>query len=386
LRGLAILAVVLFHGVPFTDTAGLPRIIVAALVPVEYGWLGVNLFFVLSGFLITGILLDSKASPQYYKHFYIRRALRILPAYLLLLLLLLVVPKLGISDRQVSWSFVGLSLLYMSNFTNFFGVAMQYSPLWSLAVEEHFYLFWPTVVQHLTRRRLACCALALLVICPALRLTAFLCNHGEGILYTWMVADGLASGSLLAIVCRSRFGDRRRMKWLSALSISVPILLMLSGARFGTLASLHQPHAWGATLRDSFFNVLFTGILGGALLLGTSRWANIVHRPLLQFFGRISYGLYLIHCLVFDVIRHFFTPAATRRLGLLLEGDFSFKLVRFAIGGLAATLLAYLSRRYFEEPFLRLKDRLAAASAKELFSLAYYGDLFTPLKTNVQPE
>lgn len=386
LRGVAVLGVVFYHGVPFYDTSGLPTVIVAALVPLRYGWLGVDLFFVLSGFLITGILLDSKASPHYYKRFYVRRALRILPAYLLLLLLLLVVPRIGISDRQISWSFVGLSLLYLSNFTNFFGVALQFGPLWSLAVEEHFYLFWPAVVRRLNRRALACCALAVALVCPLLRLLAFVSKHGEGVFYTWMVADGLASGAMLAILCRTRLADRRSMGRFATLSVSASILLIALGAPLGMLSPIRQPQVWGATFRNSLFNLLFTGILGAALLLGTSRWSKLVQRPVLQFFGKISYGLYLVHYLVLDVARHFLTPAALRFAHLPIGGSFVFKFVRFLVAAAIATMLAVLSRQYFEERFLRLKDRFASASPEGSLSRTCGERVFEPIEASIQAD
>ena len=144
-RGIAILLVVFFHGFGFefgtTGLSGLPKLFVLATLP---GWMGVNLFFVLSGFLITGILLDSRGTAQFFKTFYVRRALRILPAYYLLLLVLWIVPRIGIVDhRQISWQFIAVSLLFLSNVANLFAVPMQYGPLWSLAVEEHFYLYGP---------------------------------------------------------------------------------------------------------------------------------------------------------------------------------------------------------------------------------------------------
>jgi peptidoglycan/LPS O-acetylase OafA/YrhL len=105
-RGIAILLVVFFHGFSKVSSVGLsgpPRLFVLAT---RTGWVGVNLFFVLSGFLITGILLDSRERPRYYRNFYLRRALRILPAYYLLLLVLLIVPRLGM-HRRISWGFIG---------------------------------------------------------------------------------------------------------------------------------------------------------------------------------------------------------------------------------------------------------------------------------------
>ena len=125
IRGIAVVGVLLLHGFSWQygrlHFGTLARIFLAATQP---GWIGVNLFFVLSGFLITGILLDAKGSPHYYRSFYTRRALRILPAYYSLLILLLL---LGSS----SFEFVGLSFLYLANVTDVFGVACGYGPLWS---------------------------------------------------------------------------------------------------------------------------------------------------------------------------------------------------------------------------------------------------------------
>jgi peptidoglycan/LPS O-acetylase OafA/YrhL len=370
LRGVAILAVVFYHGFSQCDATGLPGILPgivrAFFAATRFGWLGVNLFFVLSGFLITGILLESKGTPRYYKSFYVRRALRILPAYLLLLLLLLLLPRIGIVDHRISWSFVGLSLIYLSNVTNFFGVAMQYGPLWSLAVEEQFYLLWPAAVRNLSQRALAFCALAVFLGCPLLRAIAFAYGHPAEVWYTWMVADGLASGSLLAISSRTILTDRRSMKWFSALCITASLLLIALGARFGTLSPVPPTTLLGASLRWTLFNVLFTGMLGTALLLGASGWARIVRRPVLQFFGGISYGLYLIHTLVFEVTGHFVVPVVMRLARFRVQGDAALPLIlmRFLVGAAAATLIAFLSRRYFEEPFLKLKDKWAAATVE----------------------
>ena len=134
LRGVAIIAVLFFHGF-YWRFAGLHFSAAAAtfLQATRAGWLGVNLFFVLSGFLITGILLDSKCRPQYFRAFYVRRALRILPLYYSVLTFIA-------AGHLATRSYVILSFLYLANLTVLFGVPDQYGPLWSLAVEEHFYL------------------------------------------------------------------------------------------------------------------------------------------------------------------------------------------------------------------------------------------------------
>jgi peptidoglycan/LPS O-acetylase OafA/YrhL len=203
LRGIAVLSVVFFHGFGFKyglpGLSGIPKFFVAATLP---GWAGVNLFFVLSGFLITGILLDTRERQYYYRRFYLRRALRILPIYYAVLLILAVFSRTGIIARPASWAFLGLSFIYLANVTNLFGVTMQFGVLWSLAVEEHFYLLWPTAAKFFSRRGLTALAAAICVACPLLRAFYFWRGYDSGNGYTWLCADGLALGALLAIVVR----------------------------------------------------------------------------------------------------------------------------------------------------------------------------------------
>jgi len=355
LRGVAILLVLFFHGFGFQfSTAPLPRLAHVFVVATAPGWIGVNLFFVLSGFLITGILIDSRDKPRYYRTFYVRRALRILPAYYALLLVLLVLPRTGWLDhRQISWQFIGLSCIYLSNVTNFFGVAMQYAALWSLAVEEHFYLVWPMVVRSLSRKAVAFCALSIVLICPVLRAISYESGYEYGAGYTWLVADGLAAGSLLGLLSRDWLSDRRRMKQASIACLAAAVALLTFGAPFGILLARTLV---GGVFRPVALNLFFAGTLGSALLIGTSSLKWIVHRPVLQFFGRISYGLYLIHMLAFDFTDHLLRlylhdPSAA------LRGSFALICLRFVIAGTGATVMAALSREYFEEWFLRLKDR-----------------------------
>jgi peptidoglycan/LPS O-acetylase OafA/YrhL len=347
LRGVAVLGVMLLHAFywQYADMSFGPwaRRFMAATQP---GWTGVNLFFVLSGFLITGILLDSKGKPYFYRRFYTRRALRILPAYYLLLILLLVL-------RTSSAAFVGLSFVYLANMTDFFGVACDYGPLWSLAVEEHFYILWPAVVRNLTAWRLALVSASLVVMIPVLRATSFAFGHRGGLdWYTWFVADGLAAGSLLAIVLRTSI-SRVQVRTLCASLLGVAILLGLAGKPFGILT---RSRLLGAALQFTVLNALFAGILLLFLLAGTSNARRYVNFSWLRFLGYLSYGLYLDHLLAFRVYdrvcRHYlpqFSPSA---------GHFELVLLRFGLAGGGAIGAAYLSRRFFEERFLRLKDSL----------------------------
>jgi peptidoglycan/LPS O-acetylase OafA/YrhL len=355
LRGVAILLVLFFHGFNYQGAiahfSGLPRLFI---ISATTGWTGVYLFFVLSGFLITGILLDSKRKPHYYRRFYIRRALRILPAFYLLLILLVVLTRVGwLEGRRIGWPFVTLSFFYLANVTNFFGVPAQYAALWSLAVEEHFYLLWPTVIRSLSRRTAAWCAVAIFVTCPILRAFAYWHGYNYDAGYTWQVADGLAIGALMGILSRGQLAERGPMRRFSTGCLAAALVLFAVGTPFGIWRG---STFFGGVFRLTAVDLFAAGILGSTLLLGTSRFKWIVCRPVLQWFGEISYGLYLIHMMAFDFVNHWIARDDPNLLARI-PGNLGLMSLRFLIGAAVAVGLAFLSRRYFEEWFLRLKER-----------------------------
>ena len=348
-RGVAILMVLFYHGFFWSNglqgLTGLSRFFVGLT---RFGWLGVNLFFVLSGFLITGILWESRGDSHYFRRFYIRRALRILPALYALLLLLILI---GYPGR----TYLLLSFLYLSNLTPLWGIGMSYPVLWSLAVEEHFYLLWPAVVRKLSSGNLARTLLAIILVEPIVRAVSFAFGWQQGLAsYTWYFADGLAVGAALALYVRSPQASRAGLARVSGGLIALASFMLLIGAPFGILTYLHLV---GAALQLTAANFLFTGLLGMTLLLGTSRFSFLVTPLGLRFFGNISYGLYLIHWMAFywyDAIIRIHWP------GLFpSHGRFGIMMLRFALAGGAAIIIAALSRRYFEEPFLGLKQRFA---------------------------
>jgi peptidoglycan/LPS O-acetylase OafA/YrhL len=353
LRGIASLAVVFYHGLYYArDFSPFTLIQRRILFAFSFGQFGVNLFFVLSGFLITGLLLDSRARPDYYRRFYVRRALRILPAYYAILLILAL-------TRVASNSFLIMSLFYCANLSPIFGIKMSYPVLWSLGVEEQFYLFWPTVVHRITNRWLAIVAGAILVTSPLLRLACFLQAQHSGALesswssFTLNAADGLACGALLAIAVREFCPDRQGLLRLSVLCLALALIVALIGAPYGILT---RQSKLGSALQAVPWNIGFTGIIGMFLLIGTSRWRSLVTPPLLIFFGNISYGLYIIHQLVFMSYGRFVAGALPMSLGQ--SNSWPGIWLRLAIVTAVAVGVSYLSRRYFEEPFLRLKDKL----------------------------
>jgi len=214
-RGLAVL-LVLLHNTDIYPSLHLHLIS-------ANGWIGVDLFFVLSGFLITGILLDTKQSAGYFTNFYARRCLRIWPLYYsLLLFMFVIVPILRPSDGHAVfearsspwWAFP----VFLQNFlipiptmaTGALGVT------WSLAVEEQFYLVWPVVVKFCSQAQLRKIAIAVICISPALRY--YLALHQVNIYSnTFCRLDGLMAGALLALVIRS-----------VSFSPSVPVCLDMS--------------------------------------------------------------------------------------------------------------------------------------------------------------
>lgn len=360
LRGVAILLVLFYHGFGLsyatTRLTGWPRFFIAST---SYGWVGVDLFFVLSGFLITGILLESRSFPAYYRRFYIRRGLRILPIYCAILLVLGVVTRTPLFLHAVPWSFLGISAVFLANFSPAFGIPVSYGVLWSLAVEEHFYLVWPALVRKFSDRGTMLLAGAICIVCPCLRAASFHLHRAQGWTdygaYTWLVADGLATGAMLAGALRSTVQSRPSNWKLSIAALATGVGLLICGAPFGILS--HQS-LLGVTLRQTALNIFFLGILLLALLLGTGPWHRYAAFKPLRFLGEISYGVYLIHTLIFWIVGrclNIFLPHAHPAVD-----SFPMMCELFLIALTATIFIGYISRWYFEERFLRLKERFAS--------------------------
>jgi peptidoglycan/LPS O-acetylase OafA/YrhL len=354
IRGIAILAVLFYHGFYWNvDLAQFSKPVRLVLMGMWVGRLGVNLFFVLSGFLITGLLIDSKGRTDYYSRFYKRRAFRILPAYLLTILALVVV-------KHAPWNFIGLSLLYLSNLTPLFGIAIAYPILWSLAVEEHFYFVWPAVVRKLPIRQLTFCCVAIILLSPLLRLVTFYWSRQNGSVsfvgndYTWNSADGLACGALLSLWLRTFQPSRRQVQWVIYVLATVAIGIYLAGLRWGIWT---RQRPLGAAMQVVPWHLFFVALLGAFLMLGTSPWKRIPHAKTFRFFGEISYGLYLYHLLLFEGFDYL---AARNALPLPKTDPGRLLLIRFLVASSVAVAIAYVSRRLFEDRFLRLKGRFTS--------------------------
>jgi len=345
IRGIAILGVVFYHefysvGMG-TNLSRWQHLLVLGTWP---GRMGVNLFFVLPGFLITGILLKSCDEANYYRRFYARRALRIFPIYFLLLLVL---AALGYPR-----SFLVLSLLYLSNLVHLFGVVLAYGVLWSLAVEEHFYFIWPFMVRVLSRKNLEILAIAIIAASPLIRLISYwgaAPGDQEWLFYTWNNMDGLATGAFLALFIRRTNSSRQSLRRACAAAVALAAVIWAIGIPLGIVT---RKHPVGVVLQTVPWQCLCFTVVGGFLLLGTTRWRFLVRSSVLGFYGYISYGLYLLHVLIFDWCDRLNIRRFLPGFG---HGAFTDILVRLAYFGFLATAIAWLSRKYFEELFLRRK-------------------------------
>jgi peptidoglycan/LPS O-acetylase OafA/YrhL len=339
IRGIAILMVMVYHGFYWrVELSRFPRWEKILMTSAWSGRLGVNLFFVLSGFLITGVLLDSRSRTDYYSRFYVRRALRILPAYFAMLFVLAMA-------HQLPWRFGLLSAFYLSNLTPLFGVALAYPVLWSLAVEEHFYFVWPAIVRHISLNGLLIVCVGAVLASPLLRFISFHYANGfEFNDYTWNSADGLACGAILSILVRKTQGSRSKLRLMVIFSGGIAALL----SRFAI--SSRTATALGAALQVVPWHAAFVALLATFLLIGSSPKHQLVQWPILRFFGHISYGLYLIHLWVFSVCSRY------------LAGSNIF--ARFVLAAAISVLLAYFSRAYFEERFLRWKENAPLLRAR----------------------
>jgi peptidoglycan/LPS O-acetylase OafA/YrhL len=364
LRGLAIFLVILYHYVsvvPHGTSHTWPSRIGTIL---GQGATGVDLFFVLSGFLIGGILLDSRSSPRYYKTFYLRRFHRIIPLYyswiLLFGLAMMVARKLGgvvgaeFRTAIPYWAY----FIFIQNYL--FGStpvqALWLVQTWSLAVEEQFYLISPPLVRNLSKPRLVKLLLAIVAFAFLLRLflaTWFGPNHDNwGILasYFWAPSrsDDLALGVLTAVAwttpqARQGLQENIHRIYLFLCASAASLLLMLFW--------MVKPNSYvAATLGRPVYGLFFVSLLIVSLadrqgkLVGLFRW-----RPLREL-GRVSYCVYIIHgavdWLVFRIVWH---------AGPRFDSVPSIALSSVAF--VSTLALAEVSWRYFEHPLIRRGHR-----------------------------
>jgi peptidoglycan/LPS O-acetylase OafA/YrhL len=356
LRGMAVLMVLVFHFAHLDRPGGAAqRWLLGAT---GAGWAGVDLFFVLSGFLITGILLDARGARGYFRAFYLRRVLRIFPLYYAYLAVLFwVVPRLapGLEVKGETqgwlWSYLG-NVLFAREGS--FAASPYTAHFWSLAVEEQFYLAWPLVVWVLPRRALAAACLALVAGAFALRWgihrTTF--NATAAYVLTPCRMDALALGALMAVAGREPAAwpaVRRAAPWvLAAAAAVVAMVWAVRGAFFGGDPSVQ---VWAFTPLAAGFAALLVLAVDAPREAALSRALRA--RPL-AVAGRYSYGLYVLHYPVFMALE-----AAGLSAAVLADatGSWWLGVAGFVlIAGVATFAAALLSWHLLERRCLAWKD------------------------------
>ncbi len=302
-------------------------------------WIGVDLFFVLSGFLITGILVDLKHKDLkgYFAHFYERRARRILPPYVMLLIVASLI-------FGTSWAVHWYMYLGLTNYLVLFpgNVFMPFNPLWSLGVEEQFYLVWPFLVYFLSEKKLPYVLCGLMVLAPIFRVLAIPYDTVHQIVYmgTPFRMDCMAMGSLLTFVWRSKGDLIRKYGYLGLIPVVLTPIVMMKLSRLGGFSTMDG--TWKGNIFT--YEIALSAATGAFLWALGGQYVAILKTRLFQFLGRISYTFYLIHLSTLLFFGRYFSNA------WIVAGL-----------GLATTLIyATLSWYFLEKPFLARGNRQVA--------------------------
>ncbi|MBI3900090.1 MAG: acyltransferase [Gammaproteobacteria bacterium] len=359
LRGLAILMVVMHNLSPLSQPHGAVSYLLA--VWLDHGWIGVPLFFALSGFLITGILLDTRAAPNYFKSFFARRALRIFPLYYATLFVMFVVLPIFNLWHRISPSELW-SVVYLSNWVQPFHPREFSLPhFWSLAVEEQFYLLWPFVVYRLGTRQVLKLSLIVAALALVIRLVLLYAGFSHDALYQFSVCrmDALALGAAAAAalrlpVWRERLvGRQQQLLWvcIAVLALGAPLSHLYQ--QFGFL-----PQSIGYTFIAIGSCLLVLTAACADLSGAAGWWSRLLRNTLLRRLALYSYAMYVLHIPLQEIIAR---PLA-RAYGWENHSSLWGTLIYIVAGTVVSYCVAALSYHAFERHFLRLKRYFAAAN------------------------
>lgn len=329
LRAIAAFSVIIYHFLPEYGLGKLP-----------FGWIGVDLFFVISGYLITAILLEQKESIGnkllIVKNFIIKRALRLFPTYYLLISFFAV---LMFAFGFWVWN-AGDGIFYYTYTQNilFFLEGMkgtQLNHLWTLAVEEQFYLFWPWVVIYIHNKHLI--RLTIIIIISSLLLKSF--SEIENLrMLTFSHFDTLGSGALVALLLKEK-----KDSVLLVLNKIKP-LTILTSLGILILAVFFETHIF---ITSTAILVLAVSLLTGSYYSFKNMFGQLLSIPKLNYLGQISYGLYLYHKPIPYLLK-----LISAKLNLQVNNY-----ILFTLSLMLTVIIAHLSYVYIEKRFLKLKDK-----------------------------
>jgi peptidoglycan/LPS O-acetylase OafA/YrhL len=375
LRGIAIALVLMHHLLVSNNNPAGGRLLHFFVRLHQAGWIGVDLFFVLSGFLITGVLYDTRHSGRFFRNFYARRALRIFPLYYgVLVVVSAAVFLTGCRWYAGIWAYATYTISMFQRGVWYCTCSwVNINHFWSLSIEELFYAVWPAAVYWLrTPRRIVWLAVVGAAFSLALRYWFVL--HGDTVRNPYLVysyaparMDSLLAGATLAIVLRTRF----RVAALRA----APYVLVAGGAVIVASWMKNPGLDWQASmfLATGFVTILaltFCALIALSLERGVWRW--IFERATLRFLGRYSYGLYVYHYILegpldMPMRDRLYGWSGSHLVSVLGTGTLLFALT------LAVSMASF---HLYEKPWLLLKykfqdrtgdrklDQVAAAAAR----------------------
>lgn len=338
LRAIAAVAVYVQH---FFDWNNSGSALVASIRPYSsLGQHGVSLFFVLSGFVITRILIKEKEQPSYFSHFYIKRALRILPLYYLFLIVynFFILPVFY--NSHPSWLAQLPYYIYYQNFTAVFQFEAIGPPhYWSLAVEEHFYLIWPLIIYFVPSSYLTWCFIAIFGLTFGVRL--HMLNLTLDISqFTFARMDQILFGAVIAYV-------ESRTKDLQSRASIAKLILVCSTVVFIAFTLLVKKNSyWFDAFKYPFLGLLFFSLIFLLVCIKEGSFINniLINKPI-QYLGQISYGIYIWHIFAIVIVQNYLQT--------------NYILIDFTGGLIIAIVMASISYFYFEKYFLKLKPKKA---------------------------
>jgi peptidoglycan/LPS O-acetylase OafA/YrhL len=321
------------------------------------GWVGVDLFFVLSGYLITSVLLAARQGglAAYLKVFYWHRALRILPAYYVTMALVLAV--LGLTGLTIRAIDVGALLVYVQNIVWIRSAPASsvneiFGHTWSLAVEQHFYLIWPFVIYFVPPKfllRVCACGIAL-ALALRVALVALGVKPGGEYVFTGTRIDSLLCGAALAAFIFN--GGLIGPRFLTAARISLATSVVVFAAAAILAGTPYASTLFNRTI--GFSLVAFAATSALVMALGPGFHLFLTNKALVGL-GKVSYCFYLVHLPVLSFTKGLFTSSAAGESSL---GAYAAHALAFAVSGFVVSLgIAMLSLRFLEKPLLRFKGR-----------------------------